>query len=433
MAEGGRIGFVALGCPLATVAFERLLGRLHAEGYVITDSADDAELVIVNTCSFSAAVLEPSLDAIDGALDASSRIIVTGCSGGDDDAVIAARPRVRAVIRPPVEDEVMRAVHQHLPPPHESSVVVAAAPHMRLTPPHYAYLNIAADSTQHCSFGFLPPLGGDLPSRPLHELMDEAEALVAAGAKEILVVSQDLAAYGADVQHRTGFWRGRPLKTSLPELARTLGELGIWIRLHSMHSAPVIDELITLMAAGRVLPYLDLSLAHVSPRILQALQRPAAAEHMLARLRKWRGICPDLTIRASFITGFPDETEAEFEDLLDFLRLAQFDRVGVSAYVGASGTVAGEMAEELREQRHMHLLDLQEDISTRRLESKIGRVMTVLVDAIDEQGALARTGADAPEIDGVVLIGDAAGLEVGEFAAVRITDCDVHDLYAEPL
>ncbi|BAL25428.1 30S ribosomal protein S12 methylthiotransferase RimO [Azoarcus sp. KH32C] len=432
-----RVGFVSLGCPKATVDSEHILTRLRAEGYDISGSYDDADLVVVNTCGFIDAAVEESLDAIGEALAENGKVIVTGCLGAKDDVVLAAHPQVLAVTGPHATDAVMKAVHQHLPKPHDPFTDLVPPQGIRLTPGHYAYLKISEGCNHRCTFCIIPSMRGDLVSRPIHEVMREAEALVDAGVKELLIVSQDTSAYGVDTKYRTGFWNGRPLKTRLYDLAKALGELGVWVRMHYVYPYPSVDELIPLMAEGKILPYLDVPFQHASPRILKAMKRPANAENVLERVRKWRCICPDLTIRSTFITGFPGETDEDFEMLLNFLEEAQLDRVGAFAYSPVEGAEANQLADpvpdEVREERRLRLMEFQEDISTQRLERWIDREVTVLVDEIDEEGAIARSPADAPEIDGLVIIPNGEHLEPGEFARVRITDCDVHDLYAEPI
>ena len=432
------IGVVSLGCPKATVDSEHILTRLRAEGYAISGSYEDADLVVVNTCGFIDAAVEESLDAIGEALAENGKVVVTGCLGAKDDVVLAAHPQVLAVTGPHAADEVMRAVHKHLPKPHDPFVDLVPPQGVRLTPQHYAYLKISEGCNHRCSFCIIPSMRGDLVSRPIHEVMREAEALVESGVKEILVISQDTSAYGVDVKYRTGFWNGRPLRTRLLELANALGELGVWIRMHYVYPYPSVDELIPLMAEGKILPYLDIPFQHASPAVLKAMRRPASSENVLERIRKWRSICPDLTIRSTFITGFPGETEEDFQMLLNFLGEAELDRVGAFAYSPVEGATANELPgavpDVLREERRMRLMSFQEDISTQRLERWIDREMTVLVDDVDDQDEstmLARSCADAPEIDGLVIIPEGEGLEVGEFVKVRITDCDVHDLYAE--
>jgi ribosomal protein S12 methylthiotransferase len=434
-AQPPRVGFVSLGCPKATVDSEHILTRLRAEGYLITGSYDDADLVVVNTCGFIDAAIEESLEAIGEALTENGRVIVTGCLGARDDVVFAAHPQVLAVTGPHATEDIVRAVHRHLPKPHDPFVDLVPPQGIRLTPDHYAYLKISEGCNHGCTFCIIPALRGPLTSRPIHEVMHEAEMLVEAGVKEILVVAQDTSAYGVDLGYRTGFWGGRPLRTRFHELAKALGELGVWIRMHYVYPYPSVDEVVELMAEGKILPYLDVPFQHASPRLLRAMKRPADIENVLERVRRWRGICPDLTIRSTFITGFPGESEEDFEQLLRFLEEARLDRVGAFAYSPVEGAAANAFAdpvpEAVREERRARLIVFQEDISTQRLEAKIGREMTVLVDEVDEEGALARSPGDAPEIDGLVIIPDGEGIEAGNFARVRITDCDVHDLYAE--
>lgn len=430
-----RVGMVSLGCPKATVDSERILTRLRAEGYALSPDYEGADLVIVNTCGFIDAAVEESLQAIGEALAENGKVIVTGCLGARPQRILEEFPQVLAITGPHAEAEVLDLVHRHLPKPHDPFTDLVPPQGLRLTPPHYAYLKISEGCNHRCTFCIIPSLRGDLVSRPIHEIMAEAEALVESGVKEILVVSQDTAAYGVDLKYRTGFVDGRPVRQRLTELARLLGELGVWIRLHYVYPYPSVDELIPLMAEGKILPYLDVPFQHASPRILKAMQRPAATERVLERIRRWREICPDLTIRSTFITGFPGETEEDFDLLLQFLEEAQLDRVGAFAYSPVDGAAANALhdavPEEVREERRVRLLQWQEDISTQRLERWIGRRITVLVEEVDEEGALARSSADAPEIDGLVIIPNGEDLQPGEFAEVLVTDCDVHDLYAE--
>ena len=430
-----KVGFVSLGCPKALVDSEQILTRLRVEGYDIVPDYGGADLVVVNTCGFIDAAVAESLDAIGEALAENGRVIVTGCLGAKEDVVLTAHPQVLAVTGPHATEQVMLEVHRHLPKPHDPFEDLVPPQGIRLTPRHYAYLKISEGCNHRCTFCIIPSLRGDLVSRPVSDVMREAENLVAAGVRELLVVSQDTSAYGVDVKYRTGFWGGKPVKTRLLELARALGELGVWVRLHYVYPYPSVDDLIPLMAEGKILPYLDVPFQHASPRILKLMKRPASAENVLARVRAWRAACPELTIRSTFITGFPGETDEDFEMLLQFLEEAQLDRVGAFAYSPVEGAEANQLAdpvpEALREERRQRLMELQEDISTQRLERKIGREIEVLVEEADEEGAVARSEADAPEIDGLVHIPNGEHLEVGEFARVRVTDCDVHDLYAE--
>ncbi len=430
-----KVGFVSLGCPKALVDSEQILTRLRAEGYDIVPEYDGADLVVVNTCGFIDAAVAESLDAIGEALAENGRVIVTGCLGAREDVVLAAHPQVLAVTGPHATEQVMQEVHRHLPKPHDPFEDLMPPQGVKLTPRHYAYLKISEGCNHRCTFCIIPSLRGDLVSRPVSDIMREAENLVAAGVKELLIVSQDTSAYGVDVKYRTGFWGGKPVKTRLLDLAKALGELGVWVRLHYVYPYPSVDDLIPLMAEGKILPYLDVPFQHASPRILKLMKRPASAENVLARVRAWRAVCPELTIRSTFITGFPGETEADFEMLLRFLEEAQLDRVGAFAYSPVEGAVANKLPdpvpESLREERRQRLMELQEDISTQRLERKIGREIEVLIEEADEEGAIARSQTDAPEIDGLVHIPNGEHLEVGEFARVRVTDCDIHDLYAE--
>ncbi len=430
-----RVGFVSLGCPKAASDAEQILTRLRAEGYEISGSYDGADLVVVNTCGFIDAAVEESLDAIGEALDENGKVIVTGCLGAKGDIVRQTHPSVLAVTGPHALQEVMDAVHAHLPPQHDPFVDLVPPQGIRLTPDHYAYLKISEGCNHRCSFCIIPSLRGDLVSRPIGEVLKEAETLADAGVRELIIISQDTSAYGVDVKYRTGFAGGKPVKTRLYELCNELGELGMWVRLHYVYPYPSVDDLLPLMAEGKVLPYLDVPFQHASPRILKLMKRPGDVDKILDRIAGWRKAVPELTIRSTFITGFPGETETEFNELLDFLDEAQLDRVGAFSYSPVEGAAAnaltGALPEEIREERKMRLLRHQEDISTQRLEAKIGKTLTVLIDDIDEEGAIARSEGDAPDIDGLVYITDGHELEIGDFVEVTITDCDVHDLYAE--
>jgi len=426
---------VSLGCPKALVDSERILTQLRAEGYRVAPSYEKADLVVVNTCGFIESAIDESLGAIGEALAANGKVIVTGCLGAKGDIVRRTHPGVLAVTGPHATAEVMRAVHEHLPQPHDPYTSLIPPQGIRLTPAHYAYLKIAEGCNHRCTFCIIPALRGDLVSRPIGEVMQEAENLVQAGVKELLVISQDTSAYGVDVKYRTGFWRGRPLRTRMTELARALGELGAWVRLHYVYPYPHVDEVVPLMAGGKLLPYLDVPFQHASPRILKLMKRPASAEDNLARIRRWREICPDITLRSTFIVGFPDETEAEFEELLAFLDEAQLDRIGCFAYSAVDGAAAnalpGAVREEVKQERRARFMLQQEAISARRLQRRVGRTLTVLVDAVDADGATARSSADAPEIDGTVRVAPDGTLKVGEFATVRVTRAGTHDLWAE--
>ena len=427
-----KIGFVSLGCPKALVDSERILTQLRAEGYLIAPAYKDADLVVVNTCGFIDAAVEESLEAIGEALAENGRVIVTGCLGAKGNIVRETHPRVLAVTGPHATDAVMEAVHTHLRQPHDPYTDLIPPQGIRLTPRHYAYLKIAEGCNHRCTFCIIPSLRGDLVSRPVGEIMQEAENLVKAGVKELLVVSQDTSAYGVDVKYRTGFWHGRPLKTRMTELARALGSLGVWVRLHYVYPYPHVDEVIPLMAEGKILPYLDVPFQHASPGILKAMKRPASSENNLARIRRWREICPELTIRSTFITGFPGETDADFRQLLEFIEAAQLDRVGCFVYSPVDGAKANELPghvpEAIKEERKARFMALQENISATRLRRRIGSTLTVLVDTVSSRGAAARSSADAPDIDGVVHVAPHATLKSGEFARVKIAASDTHDL-----
>ena len=429
-----KVGFISLGCPKATVDSEHILTRLRAEGYLISGSYQDADLVVVNTCGFIDSAVEESLDAIGEALSENGKVIVTGCLGAKGDVVRQAHPGVLAVTGPHATDEVMAVVHQHLPKPHDPLSDLVPAQGIRLTPKHYAYVKISEGCNHRCTFCIIPSLRGDLVSRPVGDVMQEAQSLVKAGVKELLVISQDTSAYGVDIKYRTGFWGGRPLKSRMTELAAAMGELGAWVRLHYVYPYPHVDEVVPLMAQGKILPYLDIPFQHANQRILKLMKRPASSEDVLARIKQWREICPDLTLRSTFIVGFPGETEEEFEELLDFLEEAQLDRVGAFAYSPVDGAVANALPDhvppEVQQERLARLMLLQEEISEARLRRKIGKTITVLVDEVDQEGAIARSSADAPEIDGLVYIEDGQQLNVGDFVEVKVTDSDEHDLWA---
>ncbi|MDO8412939.1 MAG: 30S ribosomal protein S12 methylthiotransferase RimO [Gallionellaceae bacterium] len=432
-----RVGFVSLGCPKATVDSEHILTRLRAEGYVISPSYADSDLVVVNTCGFIDSAVAESLDAIGEALTENGKVIVTGCLGAKGDVVRQAHPKVLAVTGPHATDEVMEAVHAHLPRLHDPYSDLVPPQGIRLTPRHYAYVKISEGCNHRCTFCIIPSMRGDLVSRPVGDVMQEAQNLVNAGVKELLVISQDTSAYGVDVKYRTGFWGGKPLKTRMNELVQAMGELGVWVRLHYVYPYPHVDEVIPLMAEGKILPYLDIPFQHANTRILKLMKRPASSENVLQRIQQWRGICPDITLRSTFIVGFPGETEEEFEELLDFLEVAQLDRVGAFMYSPVEGAVANALPDhvplEVQQERLGRLMQLQEEISAERLTAKIGKTLQVLIDEVDEEGAIGRSSADAPEIDGLVYIDNAQSLKVGEFVNVRVTSSDAHDLWAEPI
>jgi len=432
-----RIGFVSLGCPKATVDSERILTRLRAEGYGIAPDYDGADLVVVNTCGFIDAAVEESLAAIGEAVDEHGRVIVTGCLGARADLIRDSHPQVLAVTGPHAYAEVMDAVHMHLPPPDDPFTTLLPPQGVKLTPHHFAYLKIAEGCNHRCSFCIIPSLRGDLASRPIGEVMAEATRLVDAGVRELLVISQDTSAYGLDLRYRTDFWGGRPLKTDIETLARTLGELPAWIRLHYVYPYPQVDRLIPLMAEGLILPYLDMPLQHGSPHVLKAMRRPAATEKVLERLADWRRICPDLVLRSTFIVGFPGETEADFAQLLEFIGEAQLDRVGCFAYSPVHGAAANELPnpvpDQVKEERRERFMAVQAEISRAKLSARVGQRLTVLVDEVEEDHVIARSHADAPEIDGSVIIDGPWELEPGDFIEVNVTGSAEHDLYAEPV
>jgi len=432
-----KVGFVSLGCPKALVDSERILTELRREGYAVSPSYADADLVVVNTCGFIDAAKAESLEAIGEALAENGRVIVTGCMGAKPEDIRAVHPAVLAVTGPHAYEQVMAAVHDHLPPaPHDPRIDLVPPQGIKLTPRHYAYLKISEGCNHRCSFCIIPAMRGDLVSRPAGSVLGEAERLVAAGVRELLVISQDTSAYGVDLKYRTDFWNGQPVRTRLTELARALSSLGAWVRLHYVYPYPHVDELIPLMAEGAILPYLDVPLQHGSPRILKSMKRPAAAENTLARLQNWRRICPELTLRSTFIVGFPGETEADFEAVLDFLTAAQLDRVGAFTYSPVEGAAANALPdavpEPLKQERLERLMAHQAAISAARLQQKIGRTLEVLVDAVDEEGPIARSAGEAPEIDGVIYLDAAPAVKPGDKLRVMVTGADEHDLYAEP-
>ncbi|WP_211263166.1 30S ribosomal protein S12 methylthiotransferase RimO [Thioalkalivibrio nitratireducens] len=428
------MGFVSLGCPKALVDSEQILSRLRAEGYGIVPDYDGADLVIVNTCGFIDSAIAESLDAIGEAVAENGRVVVTGCLGKDAERIQQAHPGVLAVTGPRAFADVMAAVHEQLPPPHDPFASLVPPQGIRLTPRHYAYLKISEGCNHRCSFCIIPSLRGDLVSRPMGDVLGEAERLAAAGVRELLVISQDTSAYGVDLRYRTGFFNGRPMRSDIEQLAAALGELGIWVRLHYVYPYPHVDRLIPLIADGHLLPYLDMPLQHGHPRVLKAMRRPAATERVLERIRGWRERVPDLALRSTFIVGFPGETDAEFEALLEFLEDAQLDRVGAFTYSAVDGAAANALAapipEAEKEARLEAFMQVQAGISAARLQRRIGTRQTVLVDGSDEDGTLiARSPAEAPEIDGVVYV-EGASAALGDFLEVEIVDASEHDLFA---
>jgi len=432
------IGFVSLGCPKNLVDSERILTQLRAEGYGLSSSYEGADLVVVNTCGFIDAAVAESLDAIGEALHGNGRVIVTGCLGVRADEIRAAHPDVLAVTGPHDYEAVMQAVHAHLPAPHDPFTSLIPPQGIKLTPRHYAYLKISEGCNHRCSFCIIPSMRGDLVSRPVGEVLAEAQRLVDAGVRELLVVSQNTSAYGVDIRYRTDFWQGRPLATRLTTLARELGQLPAWTRLHYVYPYPHVDELLPLMAEGLILPYLDMPLQHGSERILRAMKRPAATEKVLSRIARWRENCPDLVLRSTFIVGFPGETEQDFDQLLEFIQEAQLDRVGCFAYSPVEGAAANALPdpvpEEVKQDRLQRFMEIQAEISRDKLALQVGRAMTVLIDEVQEGRIVARGPGDAPEVDGLVIIdGDWEDVGAGDFIEVQVTGYDEHDLFAEPL
>ncbi|ODB94019.1 ribosomal protein S12 methylthiotransferase [Candidatus Thiodiazotropha endoloripes] len=435
--SGKNIGFVSLGCPKNLVDSERILSRLRAEGYDLIGSYEEADLVIVNTCGFIDSAVEESLEAIGEALKENGKVIVTGCLGKDESRIRNAYPKVLAVTGPHAYEEVVEAVHDQMPAPHDPFTSLLPPEGIKLTPRHYAYLKISEGCNHSCSFCIIPDLRGSLVSRPFGDVMLEAERLVESGVRELLVVSQDTSAYGVDLKYRPDFWQGRPVSSKLKDLAAAMGELQAWVRMHYVYPYPHVDDLIPLMADGHILPYLDMPLQHGNLRVLKQMRRPAATEKVLSRIARWRRSCPELTLRSTFIVGFPGETEAEFEDLLAFLQEAQLDRVGCFAYSPVDGAAAnqlpGALPLEVREERQARFMQVQAEISRQRLQAKVGREMVVLIDEVNQKQLIARSSADAPEIDGRVFIPGGWELEPGDFIKVKITAATAHDLQAEPI
>jgi len=434
--EAPRVGFVSLGCPKATVDSEQVITQLRAEGYEIEPDFERADMVIVNTCGFIDSAVEESLESIDEALQQNGQVIVTGCLGARAEVIRERFPSLLAVTGPQARDEVMQAVHQHLPAPHDPFLDLVPKQGVRLTPRHYAYLKISEGCNHRCSFCIIPSMRGDLVSRPIDSVMEEAQILVDAGIREILVISQDTSAYGVDTRYATRFWRGQPLRTRFLDLCRALTQLGVWVRLHYVYPYPHVDDVIPLMADGSLLPYLDIPFQHASKRILKAMKRPGNQERVLERIASWREICPELVIRSTFIVGFPGETEEDFQELLDFLDTAQLDRVGCFTYSAVDGAAANQLPnpvpEAVKQERYHRFMLKQQEISSQKLQRRIGQQMNVLVETRDEKGYIARSYADAPEIDGLVHITTDDELVLGDFCQVRVDDADEYDLYATP-
>lgn len=434
-----KVGFVSLGCPKALVDSERILTQLRTEGYVITPEYENADVVVVNTCGFIDSAKAESLDAIGEAIAENGRVIVTGCMGVEESVIRDVHPAVLAVTGPQQYEEVVRAVHDAAPPnvDHNPYIDLVPPQGVKLTPRHYAYLKISEGCNHRCSFCIIPSMRGTHVSRPIGDVLGEAERLVNAGVKELLVISQDTSAYGIDMKFRTGFWNGRPIKTHMTQLCEALSGFGVWTRLHYVYPYPHVDEVIPLMADGKLLPYLDIPFQHASPRILKLMKRPAFEDRTLARIKQWRQACPDLTLRSTFIVGFPGETEEDFQYLLDWMSEAQLDRVGCFQYSPVEGAKANELPDpvpdEIKQERWERFMAHQQAISTQRLERKIGREIDVLIDEVDEDGAVGRSSADAPEIDGNVFVSGAPNARPGDMLRVRVSDSDEYDLYGDAI
>ncbi|MGK4475820.1 30S ribosomal protein S12 methylthiotransferase RimO [Aeromonas molluscorum] len=433
--QAPKVGFVSLGCPKNLVDSERILTQLRTEGYDVVPSYDDAELVVVNTCGFIDSAVQESLEAIGEALAENGKVIVTGCLGAKVDQIREIHPKVLEITGPHAYEEVLGHVHKYVAKPtHNPFTSLVPAHGIKLTPRHYAYLKISEGCNHRCTFCIIPSMRGDLVSRPIGDVLAEAKRLKEAGVKELLVISQDTSAYGVDVKHRTGFYDGMPVKTSMVALCEELAKLDIWVRLHYVYPYPHVDDVIPLMRDGKVLPYLDIPLQHASPRILKLMKRPGTVERTLERIQKWREICPEITLRSTFIVGFPGETEEEFQMLLDFIDKAELDRVGCFKYSPVDGAKANELPDpvpaEIQEERFVRFMELQQQVSIRKLARKVGQEMTVLIDEVDEEGATGRSFADAPEIDGLVYLNGETGLKPGDMVKVRIDESDEYDLWA---
>ncbi|MFQ2252780.1 30S ribosomal protein S12 methylthiotransferase RimO [Aeromonas hydrophila] len=433
--QAPKVGFVSLGCPKNLVDSERILTQLRTEGYDVVPSYDDAEVVVVNTCGFIDSAVQESLEAIGEALAENGKVIVTGCLGAKENQIREIHPKVLEITGPHAYEEVLGHVHKYVEKPtHNPFTSLVPAQGVKLTPRHYAYLKISEGCNHRCTFCIIPSMRGDLVSRPIGEVLAEAKRLKEAGVKEILVISQDTSAYGVDVKHRTGFYDGMPVKTSMVALCEELAKLGMWVRLHYVYPYPHVDDVIPLMRDGKVLPYLDIPLQHASPRILKLMKRPGTVERTLERIQKWREICPEITLRSTFIVGFPGETEEEFQMLLDFIDKAELDRVGCFKYSPVEGAKANELPdpvpEDVQEERFQRFMELQQQVSIRKLARKVGKEMLVLIDEVDEEGATGRSAADAPEIDGLVYLNGETGLKPGDMVKVRIDEADEYDLWA---
>ncbi|MFQ2001735.1 30S ribosomal protein S12 methylthiotransferase RimO [Aeromonas veronii] len=433
--QAPKVGFVSLGCPKNLVDSERILTQLRTEGYDVVPSYDDAELVVVNTCGFIDSAVQESLEAIGEALAENGKVIVTGCLGAKENQIREIHPKVLEITGPHAYEEVLGHVHKYVAKPeHNPFTSLVPAHGVKLTPRHYAYLKISEGCNHRCTFCIIPSMRGDLVSRPIGDVLAEAKRLKEAGVKELLVISQDTSAYGVDVKHRTGFYDGMPVKTSMVALCEELAKLDIWVRLHYVYPYPHVDDVIPLMRDGKVLPYLDIPLQHASPRILKLMKRPGTVERTLERIQKWREICPQITLRSTFIVGFPGETEEDFQMLLDFIDKAELDRVGCFKYSPVEGAKANELPdpvpEEIQEERFQRFMELQQQVSIRKLARKVGQEMTVIIDEVDEEGATGRSFADAPEIDGLVYLNGETSLKPGDMVKVRIDESDEYDLWA---
>jgi ribosomal protein S12 methylthiotransferase len=440
--EKQKVGFVSLGCPKALVDSERILTQLKLDGYEISPSYDDADVVVVNTCGFIDSAKQESMDAISEAMKENGKVIVTGCmgKGSDAEAIKAANPGVLSVSGPADYNSVLDAVHQYIPPSeqeHKPYPDLAAGAGIKLTPPHYSYLKISEGCNHRCTFCIIPAMRGDLVSRPINEVVAEAKQLVASGTRELLVISQDTSAYGVDVKYKLNFVDGNALETRMLDLAQALGELGVWVRLHYVYPYPHVDKVIPLMAKGKILPYLDIPFQHASPRVLKLMKRPGNQEKTLERIKAWREICPELVIRSTFVVGFPGETEEDFQLLLDWLEEAQLDRVGCFTYSPVEGATANDLPdhvpEDVQQQRWERFMETQQRISAARLQQRIGQEMAVIIDEVDEQGAIGRSYADAPEIDGKVYLDGFTDVVPGDMIFALITDADAYDLWATPV
>lgn len=433
-ATSSRIGFVSLGCPKNLVDSERILTQLRTEGYDVTNSYDDADLVIVNTCGFIDSAVQESLDTIGEALAENGKVLVTGCLGAKKDEIIELHPNVLGVTGPHAYDEVLSQVHQHVAKPeHNPFIDLVPDQGVKLTPKHYAYLKISEGCNHRCTFCIIPSMRGDLDSRPIGDVLGEAKRLANAGVKELLVISQDTSAYGVDVKHKTDFWDGMPVKTHMKALCEELAKQGVWVRLHYVYPYPHVDDIIPLMAQGKILPYLDIPFQHANKRILKLMKRPGSSERVLERIKKWRDICPELVIRSTFIVGFPGETEEEFQELLDFLTEAQLDRVGCFIYSPVKGAKANELPDpvslDIQEERLQRFMAVQAEISAAKLKARIGEEYLILIDEVNGEGAIGRSYMDAPEIDGKVYLTDEFDVKPGDQVWVQIIHADEHDLW----